>query len=659
MVGLTGIALFTKRYMRSVADFLAANRCAGRYLLVMADGAAAIGAVSIVAQFEKFYSAGFAAQWWMILMTPILLVISLSGWVTYRFRATRALTMAQFFEMRYSRKFRVFSGLVGFVSGVMNYAIFPAVTARFVIVFFGIPVHTANFLGLEVNLTMAAVMAASLGLALYFAFLGGQVSVMITDFIQSSLFNITFLLIVGLLLYKFGWHNIVETLQTVPEGASMLDPFKTDKANDFNAGFFLMQAAITFYGFRVWQGNAGSQSAAKSPHEAKMAGILSYWRQAVTAVLYVMVPICVFVLLHNGQYAQEARTVRAALDAIGDPQLITQMTSPMGLTQLLPVGVFGLMCAVILCSALSTDDSYLLSWGSIFVQDVLLPFRKKPLDKDAHLVWLKRAVFGVAAFAFLFSLLVPIKEYIIMWFALTSAIFIGGAGSAVIGGLYWKRGTTAGAWAGMVTGSVIAVTGVSMRQLFWEKLQPLLQSNYPDTAWIQNLPSTFPLTGMQVSFTAAMSAVLAYVAFSLLTKPDPDFDMDRLLHRGKYAIDGDVQPQHSKSRFWKALGVGNEFTRGDKAIYMFRLCWTMFWFTIVAVGTVYGMNHQISLQSWGRWWGVFIGAWVAVGVFSTIWFLIGGVRDIIILFRILHSAQRDDSDDGTVVGHGLPSDHKE
>jgi SSS family solute:Na+ symporter len=550
--------------------------------------------------------------------------------------------------MRYSRNFRVYSGIIACVSGVLNYAIFPAVTARFVTVFFGLPVYIVHFMGLELNLTLAVVMAFMLGLALYFAFIGGQITVLLTNFIQSSLFNVTFMIMLLFLLFDFGWGNIVETLKTAAEGHSMLNPFKQGKLLEFNAGFFLMQAAITFYGFKAWQGNSSSQCAAKTPHEAKMAGILGAWRQALTLMIFMIVPICAYVLLHSPQYAAEALTVRTALDALGDPQLSTQMTSPMALTQMLPVGVFGLMCAVILCSALSTDDSYLLTWGSIFIQDVILPFRKKPLEKKQHLQWLRISVFGVAIFVFLFSWLVPIKEYIIMWFALTSAIFIGGAGSAIIGGLYWKRGTTAGAWAGMITGSVIAVSGILMRNFLWVPMILSLQNSWPDAVWLKKLPAAFPLTGMQVSFTSAMVAIIAYVVFSLLTKPDPEFDMDRMLNRGKYAAEGE-HVTRSNSRFWKTLGVGSEFTRGDKAIYLFKLGWTMFWFVIVVAGTIYGIQHEISDSVWSRWWLFFTVAWAAIGIISTVWFLIGGIRDAAILFRILKAAKRDDKDDGTVT----------
>jgi hypothetical protein len=45
-----------------------------------------------------------------------------------------------------------------------------------------------------------------------------------------------------------------------------------------------------------------------------------------------------------------------------------------------------------------------------------------------------------------------------------------------------------------------------------------------------------------------------------------------------------------------------------------------------------------------------------VGAFTTIWFLIGGCRDMGELFRKLKTVRRDAADDGTVIGHRLPTD---
>ena len=129
----------TAKYNNSVADFLAANRCAGRYILGVSDAMAGIGAISVIAMFEAYFNAGFTFVWWGILMAVVLNVISLSGWIQYRFRQTRALTMAQFLEMRYSKKLRIAAGITAWVSGTINFGIFPAAGARFFQHFCGLP----------------------------------------------------------------------------------------------------------------------------------------------------------------------------------------------------------------------------------------------------------------------------------------------------------------------------------------------------------------------------------------------------------------------------------------------------------------------------------------------------------------------------------------
>ena len=42
---ITALAYTAKRYTRSVADFLSANRCAGKYVLAVGDGIAGLGAI--------------------------------------------------------------------------------------------------------------------------------------------------------------------------------------------------------------------------------------------------------------------------------------------------------------------------------------------------------------------------------------------------------------------------------------------------------------------------------------------------------------------------------------------------------------------------------------------------------------------------------------
>ncbi len=115
----------TARYNRSVAGFLSAERCAGRYLICNARGEAGHGAISAVAVFQVIYTSGLTLNWWSQLSMTAGLFIALTGFVIYRYRETRVLTLAQFFEVRYSKRFRIFTGFIAFLSGVVNYGIFP------------------------------------------------------------------------------------------------------------------------------------------------------------------------------------------------------------------------------------------------------------------------------------------------------------------------------------------------------------------------------------------------------------------------------------------------------------------------------------------------------------------------------------------------------
>ena len=130
-------------------------------------------------------------------------------------------------------------------------------------------------------------------------------------------------------------------------------------------------------------------------------------------------------------FPAEADAVRSTLETIGDEAIRNQMTTPVALTQMLPVGVMGLFCAMMIAAAISTDGTYLHSWGVIFIQDVVLPLRKnrEPLSPRQHMRLLRLSIIGVAAFGWIFSMVFPLKDYIMMFMAITGAIFLGGAGN--------------------------------------------------------------------------------------------------------------------------------------------------------------------------------------------------------------------------------------
>ncbi len=660
--GILATVVLTKKYMRGVTDYLAAGRSAGRYLLTISAGIAGLGAITVVANMEMGFQSGFAMSWWGLTMSLFGVLVTVSGWVNYRFRRTRALTLAEFFEKRYSRRFRIFAGSIAFVAGLINFGIFPSVGARFFIHFLGLP-ETWHFAGMVLPV-FPSLMAFLLITAVYFVFAGGQVAVMITDFIQGAFANIVFLILAVYLLHLVGWNQVSEVLSQTPPGHSKINPFDTGFVADFNFKYFLIGVIGLFYGAMSWQGTQAYNSSARTAHEGKMGGVLGLWRGRSQDVFMTLIPILVFTVLHHPQWMGFADGVNQQLSTIDNQAVANQMRAPLVLAGLLPVGLLGAFAALMMGAFISTHNTYLHSWSCIFIQDVVLPFRKTPLSPRVHLLLLRLGVVGVALFIFLFSLFYRQSQAILLFFALTAAIFAGWSGAVIIGGLYTRWGTTGGAWAAAISGVTLAMTGFVLEQAqrswqetgtaFWGLLDGLgSQRALAWAAWTQNhLPNGQELWGWAMWICA-----LIYVVVSLGQQAirRQRFDLDKLLHRGPYAIAGEVEEKvgNKVGRWWKAMGVTTEFSRRDKLLYLLTWGWNLAWLGVFASGTVFFLTRQVADGNWSRWDQLWLGFWyskiwieLGVAVIVIIWFTLGGIRDVKHLLANLSQKETDDSDDG-------------
>ena len=624
LIALLLVVRLSKKLVRSVADYLSAGRSAGRYMITVSQGIAFVGAITIVGQWEMNYVAGFVLRWWEFIMAVVLLFITVSGWVVYRFRQTRALTIAQFLEIRYSRNFRVFAGILAFASGLLNFGVFPSVVSRFMIYFCGFPL-SFNFLGMEIS-TYPVVMAAILLISLYFVFAGGQIAVILTEFFQGVYSNIAFLVIIAFSLFVVNWDQIAEAVATAPANASLVNPYHTSEVPDFNFWYFLINVFGVIYVKLSWQGTQGFNSSAKSAHEAKMGEVLGNYRDIPKWLFLVFIPVVAYTILHHADFAHIADYVNATLSGVGNEAVQNQLRIPLVLSEILPVGLMGVFLALMLMATISTHDSYMHSWGSIFIQDVLMPFRKKAFEPEQHIKVLRMSILGVCIFIYFFSLWFPMTDYIFLYFAITAAIFTGGSGAVIIGGLYWKRGTTSAAWSALIVGSVIAVTGIILQQI------------YPD----------FPINGQYFWAMAMGGSTIVYILVSLLGKKQ-EFNMDKMLHRGEYEIKEEtVIVDEVPQKGWKMLGIGKEFTKGDKIIYIAAYIWTFIWVVIFLTGTLMNLTSEISDSSWLEFWKFFVITNLIASVVIVIWFTFGGIKDLKDMLHRLNTMVRDHSDDGTV-----------
>jgi SSS family solute:Na+ symporter len=653
---ISAMALLSRKHGSSVAGFLAANRCAGKYLVAMGDGMAGLGAISIIAFFQQYYEGGFTPFWWQSVFYPLSIFVAITGWVIYRFRQTRALTMAQFFEIRYSKRFRVFAGFLAFLSGIINFGIFPSVGARFFIYFCRLP-QTFPVLGVDISV-YALIMIILIGIALAFIWIGGQVAVMITDFIQSAFCNIAFIVVLVVLFLKFDWSQISAAISMAPANQSMINPFKIGGLENYSLSYYFISFYVVFYGAYSWQGSAAYNSSAENAHEARMSKILGYLRVLTPILFMIMLPICTYTLFNHVDFAKEAMQANAVLSNIDNAQIQKQVTVPIAMSTILPTGIAGLLCAVVFSAFVANHDTYLHSWGSIFLQDVVMPLRKKPFTPKAHVWYLKLSTLGVAVFIFFFSLWFNQSDDILMFFALSGTIFLAGSGAVIIGGLYWKNGTTAGAWTALTVGFAMAVIGFALSQSYLPGIAGYIQKAFPDF-WLSLkhiAPSLnekkFLINPQEWFFLSMLTSTACYITVSLLTVKKA-FNMDRMLHRGEFALASEktLEDIECLANWRKVLGFSKNLRLDDKFIIYGSYSYMLISLAVVLVGTVYHVFFGIPDKFWMAFWHGYIWVFFVLTIVLSIWLGIGGFIDLRKLFRVLKTVKQDDRDNGTVVHH--------
>lgn len=354
--------------------------------------------------------------------------------------------------------------------------------------------------------------------------------------------------------------------------------------------------------------------------------------------------------------------------------LYNQMMMPTllgGLFSPLLMGLFTLLMVMLL---ISTDDSRIFNASSTIIQDIVVPIRRKEMSVFEHLTWLKGCTLGVTILFFVISLFFAQLDFINMFTTMMCALWLGASGPIMLGGLYTRFGTTFGAWCSLAFGSGTAFIGLLLQRNWADHVYPWIEGHgyvgvvgnafvavsKPFNPWIvwEMNPIKFPVNSIEISFIAMMLGIVGYLLGSLITYREP-FNLDRLLHRGKYHPDGEqpvVVEKLSVGSFIyrRMIGITPEYTRGDRLIAWSVFLWSIVYgFGIMFCGVlIWNKFSPWPVQRWGVYYYITtIVASLLVGCVSTVWFMWGGFRDMVAMFRDLAARVANPLDDGRVVGH--------
>ncbi|HLJ14297.1 MAG TPA: hypothetical protein VKV15_07360 [Bryobacteraceae bacterium] len=131
------------------------------------------------------------------------------------------------------------------------------------------------------------------------------------------------------------------------------------------------------------------------------------------------------------------------------------------LARILGPGVRGIVVAGMLAATMSANSSYLLGWSSVISQDIVMPLRRKmgrgALSSVQQIFVNRAANLLVSLFVMFWGLYYQLPGSVYLYLNITATIFLAGAFSCAVGGLYWTPANTAGGYAAMLLGAAGAI----------------------------------------------------------------------------------------------------------------------------------------------------------------------------------------------------------
>ena len=451
LAGTVAIGLYVNRYIRSMDDYVVAGRSLKSFLAIATMVGTELGLVTVMYAAQMGFTGGFAAFHIGLAAGVVALIVGLTGFIVVPLRSMGVMTIPEYYERRFGRGVRILGGLLLAVAVILNMGLFLKAGALFV----------TGLTGLHDPMAVKIVMTALIALVLAYTILGGMVSVVITDYIQFVVLSFGMLLSCAIAVTYIGFDRIVDTVKTV-HGTAGFDPVE-----GYGLSYIVWQIfAAGLVSSAVWQTAVMRACAVESTQIVKRLYIWSSIGFMIRFLLPQFLGICALAYFYH-----DPATRQIFFTAEGTPVEnadLTLQAMPILLSQILPVGIIGLVGAGMLAAFMSTHDSYLLCWSSVLVQDVINPLWGGRLSTKTRLMLARLLIFLIGVFLLVWSLWYPLKDNLWDYMAVSGAIYYIGAFALLLAGLYWKPASRVGAYLALVCGSC-AVFGLEKPREFLAK----------------------------------------------------------------------------------------------------------------------------------------------------------------------------------------------
>jgi len=415
--GITVIGLIASRKVKTSEGFFMGNRAFGKLVMLaqsLGTGTHSDQAVGVAGAAYTSGLSGIWYQWIWLFTTPFYWLLAPI------FRRLRVVTIAEFFELRYGRKYSIVYAAVC----VYLLALWQGISIK------GTAVTVAAITGVPewIIAVVVAVVFTVYGVA------GGLAAAAVTDFVQGL-----FIVILSFLVVPFGMAKI--------------------------GGFAGLHRALPPQFFTVFSAPGGELSKFNVTMLvlSGLAGIVVQPHMMAVAATGKTEMNC-RVGWTYGNFIKRACTIGWTLTGLiavvlfpGVPFHEREKVFGMAIATLLPAGLIGLMVASLLATVMATCSAFMVDGAALFTEDLYKPLlgAKAAEKSEAHYMKVARlSSLGITGIGFVLGLTMgSVVQATVLFISMLPFI-----GVAFWLGIVWPRANRFGAWACLI-GSAIVYLG--------------------------------------------------------------------------------------------------------------------------------------------------------------------------------------------------------
>lgn len=420
------VGIWGMRKTATVSDFFLGGRSIGPWISAFAYGTTYFSAVVFIGFAGKLgWGFGIDVLW---IALGNALGGALLSWLVLGRRTRRmtqnldAMTMPEFLEARFDAR------ALKLVSAIIIFIFLLPYTAS---IFKGLAhIFEANF-----HISYGVALLIMIVVTGIYLVLGGYFAVTITDFIQGFIMIVGSIVMVAVLVGKAG--GLSSTIGTIIERYPLHVPPAKQPSG------WLLASLVFMTSFGTW----GLPQMVQKFYAIKNESVIR--KAAIATMLFSIV--VVFAAYFTGAMTHAFYDQPILIGGKADfDRLIPDL-----MVKQLPEGLMALILLLVLSASMSTLASLVLVSSSAIAIDLYQGHINPSLPKKRALL-LMRVLSGIFIIV---SFLIARYEiaFIVTLMSLSWGVVAGAFMAPYFYGLYWKRTTTAGVWAGMLTGASLAI----------------------------------------------------------------------------------------------------------------------------------------------------------------------------------------------------------